>query len=638
MKSRSQSEPDLFGEIAQTKSQRDYVEYEIQHSSENRNPYDNLVAPLNTTQTINIQLAAPEVQGRKKRSIMTEIGTLDETHSQIPPVYVLAVGEVLRELKLPSISMRTTAGEIDFLPSARKPGLVKYKVVHAGPGSDVIPYGRSATLMWNDKGEIVAMKQNPAFEPKLEKGITTMQFTIPLEKIMLGINKKPPEYILVQEPGSKLATGTLDEYSLKFKINSPDPAIADVIYKIDLMDLNKVSRLQHAAARISPAADMKPAWWANSFMEFKNEVQCGFPLSCQYPQEKRDEPFLIYARIGEDGKPRMITGDQDLHHIPRTDFYSLGDYAYEVIDTHAPEGARKLMNALNEVHEAIMLEDIAKMKMDPTVIDPQARRASIEGYKQNKIDQIKEFIVTSKNYIEDLGVLTPFEAYVIVSINIKQMEIKKQMEENPRMMLSKLNSVHVSNSKGLDFVLENKLDIDLHHAWFGENHNPAACVAHIQSQLSLNRRVSPGNLYDFMQVLEAKPETVREAMAVRRHSLTMYAPLQKTRLEDRIENTMKGVSNIEIFIRGDNLKMQQWRVGDDLALLRQGLKDMIVVTHEDKKVAVLHFSDKTISSNKPGEEGVAHIQRWMRQLDISPDKASVSQQQPVSEINPKGRV
>ncbi len=627
----------------QRRDSKIYTEFEIQHGSEARNRYKDIIAPVKTTQILNIHATNPKAA--KRGSIMTPTGILAETKSQIPPLFVLAVGDVLAELKIHSLGMRTTASTIDYLPSAKKPPSIKFKSGKSGVCGDVIAVKDQFMTMRDADGKIVPLIQNQKYKPTLNDDIGKMQYPIPLEKIILGLNRNPPDFILTNQAAVQ-SSGILE-----FKLNCDDPAISQITYRVNLNATDNLLPLETAKNRESPAVSMQPEWWNNQWGEFKDRVQQGHKLWSQENPAGQFEPYEVYGRKDGKGNMLLVTGDQDVHSTPRSDGFELGELATKPIDTHQANGAKVLEEKVMEIHSKITMQMIYEKQMNfnahitylkenisnqeelTSLIKSETDKHNAEGasFVNNRNIMLDDFMENSKGYLEDLGEMTAFEAYVAIRINLKQIELNDQYRIDPHTVMSRLNQVRVTPSVGLDHILKNGLDVDLNPEWFEAGQNPEGCAQHVNSQLAKNRFVSDEILLKYMQHLESKQASTYEKTNSNLPAVIIgsrdpnYSNLAIETAKKSVELLQQGHAT-EVYVI--DIKNKSHKLDAESKIDARQIKDVLIVTTENNQKSVLHINENRISSNLSGEKGQEHVKLILKNASIPHDSLRLMQSAP----------
>lgn len=614
-----------------------YAVFPIQHGAEARNRYKDLIANIKTTQLVNVFAKNPSQT--KRGSIMTSTGILAESKSQIPPLFVLAAGEVLADLKIHSISMRTTAAAIDYLPHAPKPPSIKYKTGKGGISDAVIPVDESTTTMRDVNGKVIALAQNQKYKPSSDD-IGPMQYKIPLEKIILGLNKNPPEFKMINVSQNGV---------LEFNVISDDPAISMPTYKIDLNANNIAEPLSSALNRESPASAMQPDFWNPAWGDFKEKLQQGFPLEYQKDSAQAFKSYEVYGR-GESPETRlMITGDQDVHSMPRSSLYKLGDLDTIPLDSHEMKEGIDLEQKISKVHQMITIQKLNQkenefkqhmanlMNQAPLGFDEKNPAVEHEYFRQrlnserleyiNEISNltnkqstiIENFISESSKYIIDLGDVTPFEAYAWIRINLREQELMKEYINQPQKLQAQIDQVRVTASTGLDHALHYKLDIDLNPVWF--NHDPENCIKHVEKQLNNNQFVSGEVLQRYMEEKELNPETECSIFEKNQPAgavvLSTRDPKYSNLTLEVARKTIEWVKNdpsTEVYMV--DIYGKSRRVSYDSEIDGRKLKDLFIINIDNNQRSVIHLNENRISSNISGVKGQEQVELILAKASI----------------------
>jgi len=595
-----------------------HVVHEVQHSAENRNPYEDLVAKTEGLPIVHIMKAASPKQGEISELLKSGIIQQGEKKLAItlPLLFVLGAAETCAELggDNTAISFRTTVASLTTIPHAPKPANSKLKTGKSGMSRGVIPVDLTATTHFDDKNNVIALKQNEKYIPKIDGDIVTTQFAKPLEQILMGLSKDPSEFKLHNSSEDIKKTGYLE-----VTLTTPDAMLNQVIYRVNLQDTALVKPLDIDSGRKS--AVEQPQWWdANKFGNFSEKVKSGYPVEYKKFDAAEFKAYDVYARTDSQGNKLPLTGDQDFFCIPRSSKYDLGELAREVIDTHAPGGTTQLISRLLDVYQKILIEDL----FDPRENDTTELVAKV----YEKTVAFYQRLNSSQNYIEALGTITPYEAYFIIYLNDKVAELTDALKDKPDELMKRIEGVEVTSTIGIEKMPYS--DIDIHPAWFKEN--PQHCSVRIEEQLKSGNYVAPDILLLYISHIEkehidavgiAKAEQPTHSVGYfqsSREKKSNDTPLKgvakdslATQIGSQLDTVMKSNPDCEIYIKIDN-KFAKFTSDMDV----KKMEDILIITKENRQKQVLHVRGNKINSSVADkQQGYIHIKGILEATNIS---------------------
>jgi len=483
----------------------DHAKHFIQHGAEGRNPYETIVAKLEGLPVICISalgakkdaFGEPLSYTDKDFSPLLKSGKITEggltVQACLPYEFVAAAAIVAAKLGGPDsvVTSRVTRWSQDSIPNAPKPPTTKLKTGKGGISGGVIPVDLETTTNEGPGGTLLALKQNPDHRPNLEeeKNITTVQWAKPLDQVIVGLDKQPPDFILCTSKDAIQKTGLLE-----FKMNCTDNGIDQAIYRIDLrQESREPSKTTVKPLNSKEPTVQEPPWWNADFGPFAEKTRDAYHVDYKKTENQPEyRPYEVYARLSQDGEKLPLSGDQDLFFIPRSEKYALGALATEVVDTHAENGVEHLVDKMKEVHRQILKKDLGTGEI---------KVADLQG----SMDQFNHFLNSSHDYLHALGTLTPYEAYFIIHLNNQIAKIKEIYHTDPEGLSDLVRQVQVDKSIGLTSL--KTMDIDLNTAWFKEK--PQEMSKRVEAHLEKGFHVSP----EILELQIAQPTQQQSAFS-----------------------------------------------------------------------------------------------------------------------------
>jgi hypothetical protein len=610
----------------------------VQHSTENRNPYAQLVANVHELPLIHVAAygkKSPDssdqlrrLPGRESFTSSSKLPTpkreLDVT---LPALFQLAASRTCLAIggENAMISLRATvAGQIT-MPHAPKPPTIKLKNGKGGMSTGVIPTDLDTTMDLNDQGQLCRIVQKEELKPKDSAELTTIQLTKPLEQIVLGLQKDPPEFVL-HNKNSIQTSGYLE-----VKHASDDD---QHVYRIQLAsaDNNVISPVMEDVLRKTTAE--QPTWWDSTlFGDFSTQAKCGYPVEYKNPADSRYEPYECYARLLPNGQKLMISGDQDIFWIPRSEKYQgiLGDLETRVIDTKSPGGTDDLMSSVRKVFKEILIKDVTTFRR--THDDEQVNQYLKD--KSYEFEKCKESLAT---YAESLGHVTPYEAYFIMRLNreydLLVTELHNKILNNADLstLVQEVDTVNVQSSLGIQGIerqmgIKGKLDVDLHAAWFSQEPEeiPFHCAKRVEYQLAHHRHVAPDVLFAYMDYLALKqPDDLAQFARERSsnlpeigqsYSATASLPRHVREHWNNLSSEYAIFERIEV--QG---KIKINRI-DSSTPLSHNARDVLIVDKDgDDRKKIIHLKDNQVVCN----DMTAHVdditEKWGIKLSQTPSR------------------
>ena len=619
-----------------------HIEFQLQHGGEIRNRYEDLLQLLLVTNVMHIYALNPDPvknpKSTRRASLVSETGYIEQTKSIVPPLFSLAVAEVCWELGLHSFSMRTTTAAIISLLNSPKPPEVKYKTLKGGFGDATISFDTSVATQRTNDNIIIPLEQNKKYEPALNHDIGLTQQAFPLEKFIIGLQGDKPEFTIMNSEEEIKKTGII---LAKVNVKNPnpndkDPEIGNTLYRIDLNELNKSKPLASDQGRISPAIDMQPSWWNESFGTFKDVVKCGYHIDYKKPTDTDFHPYLVYARKTASGEMAVITGDQDNFSTPRSTKYDLGQLAIQEVDTKEIGGTRELISKLYDVHKIILKQDTAQLEQslqmefknnNPNQDPAQGQaliRHKINDFITQKSIELTTLLESSESYIHGLGNITPYEAYVFININLREQKLKEDYALDPEQIMDKVKQVHMTSSIGLKHILDNKAhyDVDLNPGWFSKKQDPQGCVEYINYQLKSNRHVSGLNLSLYMDTLKNDYVDSITSLQKTQHHAIIQSSREAINLSAKVALSLNHMIKTnkppcEIYIKdtkGNVIELNQ----NNLLKNPRDVSEILIVTKENNAKQVIQMDGNTIHST--AENGQEHIKNILKAASISSGK------------------
>lgn len=480
------------------------AEHQVQHSTENRNPFEDLVAKTQGLPIIVIQKlkAFPGTSRNELLSTgMVDLGGGKSIQATLPEIFVLAAAYTCTQFDA-AMASRVTSKAQTSIAHAPKPPSTKLKTGKSGMSSGFIPVDIGTTTMEDSDGKVIPLVQNEKYRPEAGGDVTQAQITKPLEQILMGLTKRPYEFELI-DSASPIKNGFL-----QVRMVSEDPAISNVIYRINLEDPNIMQPLESESTRQTNAK--QPSWWKDSFGSFNERSKSAYPVEYQKKPDASFEKYMGYARKNGINPPLLITGDQDLFFIERSKKYNLGTLAYEVIDTHKGEGVSELLNKLMEVDEIIIKHDMDTLIAEGKLSSEEEK----EKFMIARVESFQDFIYKSRSYVEALGTITPYEAYFIIQLNNRVAQFTAMAKDEPEKykdLMKQLDQVSITSSIGLEKLPS--VDIDFPTAWVKEN--PTELNKRIEIQIQNKNYVSPEILLLDIQYLKKQPIINKTAVDLR---------------------------------------------------------------------------------------------------------------------------
>lgn len=478
--------------------ENDHASDSLKHGFEVKNPHPELVTKVNGLPIVCVKSFDPDKPSGELNSFLAT-GRVEKdnqvVHASLPYEYVLAAAQVTRELcgANSMFTSRVTLWQQDTLETSGKPPATKLKTGKGGISGGVIPVDLETTTNEGPGGALVALKQNPNHRPSpLEEKITTVQWAKPLEQIILGLDKVPPDFILDAAcTKEKIA----EQGYIEFKMNCSDSAaISNTVYRVDLCQSEREGYAKETVKpiKIKETGAKQPDWWNETkFGEFNIKSHEAYHVEYKKSSGAAFEAYMVYAEINEKGKPLPITGDQDgfFKDRPPAELYDLKELGTEVVNTHNLGGGALLADKLKEVHNKILLEDYA------------AGRVSEDDLSVLQ-DNFQAFLAKSQTYIEDMGIVTPFEAYFLIQLNNRIAQIKEEYRDNPEGLKEQVSKVDIE----LHYGMKNLpiADFDIHTAWFKEL--PEEFSERVTQNMARGFHVSPQIQEMQMDYLQSKNE------------------------------------------------------------------------------------------------------------------------------------
>ncbi|MDR3476969.1 MAG: hypothetical protein P4M14_02925 [Gammaproteobacteria bacterium] len=466
----------------------DHARHFIQHGAESRNPYEKIVAPVDALAIICISALGSKTDAfgkainydNKDFSPLMKSGAITQdnktVYASLPFEFVAAAAIIAAKLGGPNsmLTSRVTLWSQDSIPSAPKPPSTKLKTGKGGISGGVIPVDIDTTTNEGPGGQLIALKQNGDHRPGAdEKDITTVQWAKPLEQIITGLDKNPPEFTMLSSPEDIKKNGFME-----FKVNCAEGGIDQAVYRVDLKQSNDSTV---KPINIKETEAKAPKWWdENLFGNFSQKAREGFHVDYKKTPEAEFKPYEVYARLGKDGSKLPLSGDQDIFFIPRSEKYDLGALATEVVDTydevetHGIDGVENLIDKMKQVHLAVLEQDC------------EAGEISKEDM-QKSINNFMVFLDSSHSYVHALGTITPYEAYFTIQLNNQIAKVKEQFKDDPEGLSNLVKNINVDLSIGLKNI--KTVDIDLNTAWYKKN--PAENSLRVNDNLEKGFHVAP---------------------------------------------------------------------------------------------------------------------------------------------------
>lgn len=626
----------------------------IQHSSENYNPYDDLVANVvglpviaihntpgisqlvtdilngkNTTLSSQTRPQQSEAASILERNVINPEGK--SFNISMPALFMVSNALVCEQLGMPFISVRQTTFAQTTLPHAPKHTKIKLKsgTKDSGMSAGVIPFDIAKTATVKDGKIIPRADQNEKYRPQLNDDITIMQFGKPLEQIIQGLNKTPAEFLYAENFKEELAKGFLT-----VKVNSDIPEIGNDVYRINLNKETSNTRIQPLETEKGASQINAPDWWdENRFGSFAQNAKSGYLVEYKKENENEFHPFEVYAR-NIDGAPHVITGDQDLFVVPRSEKFSLNELDQTLIDTHSEDGLLDLMTKMREVHLKILFEEAkqsGKISDNDGSINLEKMQDYIRTELQDEGKQFLNYLQASQSYLEELGDVTPFIAYTIVKTNAILDELTEKLSDKPELVQELAKHVMVKSTLGiekLDLNNTKAAQFDLHPAWF--THNPKESCRRTENQLAENKYIPAKNLFRYMQTLEKTPDPEKMISLQRVNwSNAKKGPniVSSRERGGSIEQPMANLSESfvpqlklyqekypgsEIFIKNNENKIEKFTPDFNL----NNIQEIMIATVANNKKMLMHIDNNKITTTSPDKEGLMQIKNLLADTEV----------------------
>jgi hypothetical protein len=608
----------------------DHVNNVAQHGPENHNPYDFLVAPLNNLPIILIgAFGTKTTNGLSPLLTSGEIKVPDPNHPNImksmfaslPFEYVLAASQIAAELGGPNsfLTSRVTVWAQDTIPNAGKPPSIKLKTGKGGISGGFIPVDLSTTTDESANG-LKALVQKEGLRPGAdEKDITTIQMTKPLDQVLLGLTKDPPDFIMLSSDAEIREKGYIE-----FKMNCTDSdAINQAVYRIDLCQNTREGNDRKETVKplkIKDAGTARPSWWPEEmdkkFGNFDTKKHEAFHVDYKKSIEKPYEPYEVYARIDAKGNSIPLTGDQDLFIIPRSEKYNFDELAYELVDTKADNGVKTLVDKLKDIHLAIYEQDVAAGRK---IYDKNDRFS-----RKQYIHEFHKFTESAHTYMKSLGTVTPYEAYFIIMLNNQVAQIRDLYKDKPEELKQLLQRVPVELSMGLQHKKIQEADFDMLKPWMREK--PAELIPIVDAQLAKDRYVSP----DILMLQVEQKVLLRQVMEAPKPAMLEHI---KNNLLDLVEENHQWKMwarvpgppppKLEGFPdpQGPFYQMIEVTEKNMGKINKNQIVDLVIRTKDEHGQNFIRVTDKGITSSLSGPKAGIHLNSFLDQAKVKTKQA-----------------
>ncbi len=548
----------------------------VQHGVESHNPRPMDIRSLDI---ISIHAYAANSGNQQISPIVQSRAIQKENHSikiSLSDTFVLAAAETAAELGIPLISARIATAVQSTLPCASKQRRVKWKTGKSGGSAGFAPKDSATTTTFDEEGMVCALKQDNSNEPITDPNIQLTPLHKPLEQVIAGLESKPPEFIL---------ESLVNNY-LQVKLNTRDETLKNLTfgYQLDIPEAKLIKPIDFSSGR-EPIA-IQPSWWdEGKFGKYSTRAICGYLQEYKKTEDGKFEVYQGYGRKISEGKILPFTGDQDLFYIPHTDQYKLGEDAYSEIDTEQESNYLQLSAQILGIYKSILLQNMQVM---------QQQEEELRKYYCSNIQELEGFLNAGKsvNFIKELGKVTPFEALVICKINMREIQLKKELEKSPGCLTERLVNVKVTSSTGISEVIARKLNIELHPSWF--EWDSLSCHEHVRSQLRKHRKVSGKILFLHMQILNKNnPDVIGDAVHSNRNSL-FSSNLAKTITAEMPFIVHKKVG-WQIYLHDSNGIIKNFR---DDTFDTKTISDIIICGNgTNGSVFIMHFNGNQVNSD-----------------------------------------
>lgn len=233
-----------------------------------------------------------------------------------------------------------------------------------------------------------------------------VQHKVELNYVLRGLQKENPEFELVCIDGVMADDDIHARHRLMIRVLGMEHSpIQDTVFSIDLGNPLPESHVEvsHVRTQLTVANASKPLWWDDAFGVFEDRIHARYHLYYQHEMNDEAKPVEIYGKKVK-GITLPITGDMDILWISRPNPEVAGwlNHVVSSLPIHEPVNVND-SDVANNLHATL----IAIARKDPN------------HFIERKDIQIAR--------LQTLGCLTPFEAYIILTLNKRFASIVKNI-------------------------------------------------------------------------------------------------------------------------------------------------------------------------------------------------------------------